>query len=743
MTEFYEIGRPLEQAGEGQLYPATVKLLHACRGNPYISICELRYEEGDSRSEIIVIEAGDGCVADGNPAGILRCERIALVVNPLYPVKITAQMLRKDFPSLSHQHASSAGEPKILCMYEVAWSAVERAWTAERFISRIFWWLRESAEHRLHRDDQPLEQLFYLSPVQLILPSNHLEYSKPDSPRLAIEMVEEFDGSTITLRAVPASSARSALNIRVLALAVSEVESKSVANFPSTLGKLHEQMLAWGSGLAQPLYASLYEAAANGLKPSLSNSLDWVLILIWVPRRRHGKIERYDVQGYVTQSSLFELAKAFDVIGTQNSDGSWYRHQPLGGSLTNGWQSYDLQPVEIRPSLTRKNARDLAANGASDAEFSGVLAGVGALGGMLAETWIREGWGKWTFIDPDQLLPHNLQRHVGFDFHLGHRKVNVLQHLAKAIYPAELAPNAIVKSVIDTSAEVVDALQSCQLIVDVTTTLEAPRELAVRDGLPRTASLFLTPSGNSSVMMLEDSKRTLRVDAIEGQYYRAILNCEWGDGHLVNHQGDRWVGGGCRDISVRMSGDFVHLHSGILSRQLRQSLGSDEARLCVWESDPLTSSVRAHEVPLCDAQSERCGEWLVKYDRGLKEKMFDIRQSSLPNETGGAILGITDFKSKTIVLVDVLPAPSDSDSSPCHFVRGKEGQLDALESVYKKTARIVDYVGDWHSHPKGYPAKASKDDENLLDTLHAKMSEEGLPAVMVIVSDNQFYIDVR
>lgn len=744
MTEFYEIGRPLEQGGEGQLYPETVELLHACRGNPYVSFCELRYDEdGDSRSEIIVIEAGDGCVADGNPGGILRCERIALVINPQYRVKITAQMLRKDFPSLSHQHASLPGVPKTLCMYEVTWSAVERSWTAERFIGRIFWWLRESAERRLHRDDQPLEQLFYLSPLQLILPSNHLEYSKPDGPKLALEMVEGFDGSTVTLRAVPAGSVRSAPNIHVLALAVPEVESNSVADFPSTLGKLHEQLVAWGSELAKSLYESLYEAIPNGIKPSLGASIEGILILVWVPRCRDGKIERYDVQGYVALSSLFELAKSFDVIHTPDQSGTWFRHRSLGGHLATDWQSQVVQPVEIRPSLTVKDARDLSATDKVAAEFSGVLAGVGALGGTLAETWIRDGWGKWTFIDPDQLLPHNLQRHVAFDYHLGLRKAHVLKRLAKAIYPAEQSPNAIVKSVIDAGEEVLDALKNCQLIVDVTTTLEAPRELSVRDDIPRVVSLFLTPSGSSSVMMLEDSKRSIRVDAIEGQYYRAILNSEWGDTHLVNHQGDRWVGGGCRDISVRMSGECVHLHAGILSRQLRQSLGKEEARLCVWESDPLTGAVNAHEITLHDAHSERRGGWLVKYDSGFLKKIFDIRQRALPNETGGAILGITDFKSKTIVLVDVLPTPNDSDASPCHFVRGKEGQLEALETVYKKTARIVDYVGDWHSHPRGYPAKASKDDEKLLDTLHARMSEEGLPAVMVIISDDQFYVDVR
>jgi len=47
---------------------------------------------------------------------------------------------------------------------------------------------------------------------------------------------------------------------------------------------------------------------------------------------------------------------------------------------------------------------------------------------------------------------------------------------------------------------------------------------------------------------------------------------------------------------------------------------------------------------------------------------------------------------------------------------------------------MVDYVGEWHSHPDGCPARPSELDENLLSTLHRQMSVEGLPALMVIAA---------
>ena len=192
-----------------------------------------------------------------------------------------------------------------------------------------------------------------------------------------------------------------------------------------------------------------------------------------------------------------------------------------------------------------------------------------------------------------------------------------------------------------------------------------------------------------------------------------------------------------------MSNECIHAHAGILSRQLRQAVLKEEARLCIWSSDEASGAVHAHEVELFAVTREITAGWTVTYDHGLRLKLKDIRRGALPNETGGAILGVTDFKNRTITLVDVLPAPSDSESSPTHFIRGKEGQREALERVQQLTARVVDYVGDWHSHPPGSSARASVDDEKLIATLHQRMSADGLPAVMVIVSEHEINIVVK
>lgn len=735
MIEYFAPGEVLEASREDELYPETAALLRACHASPYVEVRELRCEaSGMSRTEYIVIDAGDGSVDAGNPGGIRRQERLAIGINPQYRVPILVHALRKDFPPLSHQHPRAPGHPRTLCLFDHDWSAVQISWTPERFIARMFWWLRESAQLKLHRDDQPLEQLFYMSPCQLILPANYADYAAASGKTLTFLRVGE--GQSLILRAVPFTPSAQSRAIQVVSIAVPPVDSTTVVELPDTLGALQDQLEVWGSDLSKPLYDSVFEAIAEGVSSSEGVG-EGLLILLWVPRTRQGEPERIDILGFLMTSSLFELAKAFDMLGPPDADGRCLRIALVGGQTGTDWRSLEPVPVEVRSALTANMARDLSAVSTENAQFEGVLAGLGALGGALADLWIRQGWGHWTFIDPDRLMPHNLSRHVAFDYDIGQEKVDVMQGHAARIYPDEPLPGAIAKSILSQDADVLNALGQAQLVVDVTTTLHAPRELARTANAPRTASLFLTPSGLSSVMILEDQARQQRVDGMEGQYYRAILNNEWGREHLANHLGDRWVGGGCRDISVRISDECIHVHAGILSRQLRQSVAKPEARLCVWAYDEQSGAIASHEVSLSEVFTTTSNGWTIKYDAALVDKLKQARLAALPNEIGGSIIGITDLKAGTLVIVDVLPTPPDSQSSPSHFIRGEKGQQEALEEVQGRTARVVDYLGEWHSHPDGVPARPSQNDESLLNTVHRKMSVEGLPALMVIVASNE------
>jgi hypothetical protein len=84
-------------------------------------------------------------------------------------------------------------------------------------------------------------------------------------------------------------------------------------------------------------------------------------------------------------------------------------------------------------------------------------------------------------------------------------------------------------------------------------------------------------------------------------------------------------------------------------------------------------------------------------------------------------------------IVDVLKAPSDSEASETGFTRGVQGLETVLKEVTRRTANIVSYIGEWHSHPAFTSPYPSSADRALIEKLARDLAIDGQPALMVIV----------
>ncbi len=96
MNDLYEIGFRCPNGESDLSIPMALALLGACKANPHIEIIECCVNDSVAgREEIIVIDAGDGTVAHGNPAGILRNERLAITINPNNRVPVFVLYVRR------------------------------------------------------------------------------------------------------------------------------------------------------------------------------------------------------------------------------------------------------------------------------------------------------------------------------------------------------------------------------------------------------------------------------------------------------------------------------------------------------------------------------------------------------------------------------------------------------------------------------------------------------------------------
>lgn len=718
-------------------------LLQACVAHPSFEVVELRRVTGEPGFDLIIVDVGDGAVAPNNAVGIHRRERLALLYHDESGIPFQVRALRTDFPETLHQNGTRSGEPKSLCLYELDWDTVERSWTPQKLLASILRWLEKTADGTLHASDQALEQVFYGSGLQLVLPFDFASKAEDPAHMLRLHKAGQTDNRIVligTMERADGADAQS-LPYQVLRLAVEAVAHPPVQSPPFTLGELQERLEQAGSSLTSELVQLVRAEANGGVTPNKGDQRKKILLLVRIPRKRHHDVERVDVAGFLLEADLAGLGLALGVLQQTQPGGPAFPFQALGVAEGNdvpgdGWREISLFPIDVRRAVSRADARQWSGVPADEGEFRGVLAGVGALGGALADLWTRSGWGCWDYIDPDLVEPHNVVRHVARQIHIGHPKAYVVRALGDAALGEHCTDTRALHAKANDldNTDVMETIARADLLVDATTTLAVPRDWSERDA-PRTASVFLTPSGLGSVLLLEDATRSIRTASLEAQYYRALLREPWGERHLATETAFRRTGAGCRDRSLVMPAEHIQLHASLLARRLRLHAHQPDARIDVWSASQDASDVSFHPMPARMTRQTIRGDWKIYWDDGLEEQLYAMRKQALPNETGGILVGVTDHKLRTIHLVDAFPAPSDSDASPDGFTRGQSGVDVSREAVLERTNRMVDYVGEWHSHPKGIGSQPSCLDVVLLASLTDRLAADGIPAVMLIAAE--------
>jgi len=760
---YHALGQVLpDLAPERLAHAQSRQILAACHRHPAFSVLELRQISDPSKAgqpvvDGIVVDCCDGTVSSRSPTGISNRERLLLMHGPglLTPHEVRA--LRTDFPATAHQNSVFNGEPASLCLYFEPWSAVERSWTPEKHLQRVLWWLRETGADTLHRSDQPLERLYFVSPYQIVLPADFNERAARRTEVLRLARAQSRDKGAV-LRGMfgprtENNAPRDDFGLDVLVVTAPPVLASRVEWYPADLGALHDQLVARGSALHAPLLDAVKQAMPSSGMPLHDPTAQHTLLLLQIPvMRADGQApERTDVTGFIVRGAPFSRLGLDTGALFDGWDGKAYASNALSfapdataGGHANSWRGLPIEPVDVKVAFSAADVRRASGVDNVAADFLGVLAGVGALGSSMAEIWSREAWGRWTYIDDDTLLPHNLTRHTGKDLQIGWAKVDVVAQMAELNWPSSVKPKAVfAKATESENQEVQRAISEASVFVDATTTLEVPRDLSDRDDVPRMVSTFMTPSGRSAVLLLEDEARTGRLACLEAQYYRSVLSSDWGAAHLAGHLGSYWVGAGCRDLSGVLPHELVQLHGATLARQVRLLAARPDSQIRVWTMDEDSGALSVDVVTVNAPVECKIGKWRVIWDEGLARKLRQLRVRSLPNETGGVILGYVDQKRDAIHLVDVLPAPLDSDANRTGFTRGAAELPEAVAEAAARTANIVGYLGEWHSHPRHSSAAPSADDQALLAYLADTLAQDGMPALMLIVADADMSITIK
>ena len=727
-------------------FKQTQKILTACEDlfSTYYTVTnkEACYKNQDSLCcERIYLTCNNLGVPHKNTVGIHPEEEILICCNDQ---ELQIYLLRQDFPRIPHTTFYKTEFPLGLCLYDTPWELVERDWTAEQFLKRILLWFKNAAQGSLHQEDQPLEHLFFNSYYTLYLPQDFYQNLERGDIEFFIGRFEEnkhlFRGGFIPRDRKFAEGRKSP--VLIIDLPTTIHSSTATQSHIVSLADL----ISYFDKIKINFMSLLKEKLISIIPPEgVQLTDDFTFLICHAPMQRdtiNQNAETVHTYAYLLASDTTKIGVA---LGLFSEHAGKFFHIPSIGipketySSSSRMQDIKILPLTTKFPATREEARQASAI-TNYKDFSGVLAGLGTLGSALANIWSRQGWGKWAYIDPDIVEPHNIARHIATMDNVGESKVfAVARHTALhfGVYPENQLQDNVTNMSND---EVRHAVTSYQLLVDATTSIPASRDLAVQDNVTRCVSVFLSPNGYDAVMLFEDISRLSRLDILEYQYYQYLISSGLGDTHLTNQPKNIRYGTSCSDTSFVIPYDIVNLHAGNLAYQVRRYSQKSDAKIKIYQYEDSSGAIKVYDVAVQPFKRTKHNNWEIIISDSLIAKTKELRKNNLPKETGGVLLGYWDFKTFKIYIVDAMPQPVDSLATPQYFERGYQDLKEQVQAVADKTAGMVKYIGEWHSHPQGCSPMPSNLDNVLFSNLKEKMEEDGLPFVMLIQGECDYQI---
>jgi len=710
------------------------RLAFAVLHHPFCLNDSIRFIKRQDGAEVIVLTF-DNEIPENPQNGIQVYEEVAIICHEADKYHPEIYALREDFVGgLPHTNVCLFEHPVSLCVTEQIFEEVRHRFNEFEFIELIRTWFALTAEGKLHQEDQPLES-FFRTGGYVVAPQN-----LPSDEFNFLRKVGDME--LYYLSKEPASEAPFSI--------MSFISDAQVHGFirkePVKIADLDDVVVLQGVPFSEAFVRFLNENLSQFTLREAFFSCKLAFCCRIPVLRYAGDNEPSSFQQlyFLTDKSFTDIGLDSGCIGEVQGN--------FGYVVPNKFELDIVKEVSVKTYTSLFDFTQDTAPLYNQSEVTSknmLLIGAGALGSQVLSIFARLGFGKWTVVDHDFLFPHNLAKHSLGRQSIGFNKAVEIAKEVNNLLGSEFASpidknfNAFVD---DEGIE--GKLAKFDYIIDMSTSIAVARKLA-RDlnsetNKPR-ISMYLNPIGSDLVLLGEDKERKHRLDLLEMQYYRCLVENERLHDHLIIQQTDkvRYNRNSCREVTNRINQTDVAIHASIGARALQQKIKDGNSCISIWNIDKETHEVKLYDFEPSTWKIIKEDEWEVCIDTWLIEKMQTYRLSILPKETGGVLLGSIDTERKIIYLFDSIFAPEDSIQERTSFIRGKEGLLEEYKKYLKITDNQMVYIGEWHSHPENCSTNPSELDEELFSYLARFMGSQGYPAVMCILGDDNINVQIK
>ena len=364
--------------------------------------------------------------------------------------------------------------------------------------------------------------------------------------------------------------------------------------------------------------------------------------------------------------------------------------------------------------ISRPFLADIAGGAEESRHEHWSLIGAGSLGSKLAIHLARAGAGPDIVIDNATMKPHNAGRHA---------LLPEPEPSTSWIQPKAVALCEALRGLDQGSQPI--AKDACQIATGQTTPWSAnswalvnsTASLSVREALASSSDQFrviettLFGGGRIGLITVEGPERNPSTTDLIAEFYvmiqrdsalRSVL------GGVQDSVARQMIGQGCGSLTMVMSDGRLSLFAAgmaeyLLKKQRDGLPNVGELLIGQLSDDGLRLSWCIMPTPPFEAVGTKMNDeqWAIHVHDRVRTRIIEDAARWATIETGGVLMGRLSEATRTVHVVDVLDAPTDSERSGSHFILGTKGLSRSIDEYCDATDGALYCLGTWHSHPRG------------------------------------------
>lgn len=408
-----------------------------------------------------------------------------------------------------------------------------------------------------------------------------------------------------------------------------------------------------------------------------------------------------------------------------------------------------------RNALTSEFARSLSATkGDPSLLAKPLLLGVGAIGSKVSLHLGKSGFRDQILVDTGTIAPHHVVRHGLPGGHLGKNKAEAVATVVKDLF-AGCRETPDVKHL---DRDALDILPDAQLLADRSILVDGTASPVVLEALITADTPPMLPvvrieiadQGRLGLFSAEGPDRNPRLDDIRAFLFDLGRTDDRIAGWLRRHRDeieavrgpvleDIGIGISCDTETMRIADDLAAFHAAAFSRGLRRLAvqrgagGRLDVVMHALEDEEPEVGVRTYSIPpIVELSVDGLPDWRIRLSQPVIAAMRASMRARGHRETGGILLGHTASKRRLMYVTAAIEQLGGGSRD--HFTRDARATGPALDAA-DRTASMITYLGDWHTHPSS-SNRPSDIDLGALSESARTLRHVGLPAVILIVGAN-------